>query len=70
MSQSSNYKKKLTGDETIDFLADIVIERIIEEKNRIKEKMKNDPNAKKIYGTCECNTCWIKRLRIAAKQRK
>ena len=42
-------ERKLTPDEVIDALADIVIERIKEEEHLYRERLKTDPKAKRFY---------------------
>lgn len=62
------YQPEGIQDEVIDVFSDIILERIIEERNIIKEKIKNDPEAKKKYGTCNCSKCWIRRFKLRMKE--
>ena len=50
----STPEMKLTTEERLDLLANIIIDRIIGEEKLYKERLKTDPNAKRIFETCEC----------------
>ncbi len=57
-------ESNLTPDETLDIFADIIIERVkerlIEEEQLYKKRLKIDPNAKRFYET----DAWKKRWQI------
>ena len=46
---------KLSPQERIQYLASLMIDRIIEEEQKYKEKLKTNPNAKRIYESCPCD---------------
>ncbi len=52
----------LSTEERLDLLADIVIDRILEEEKLYKERLKTDPNAKRIFELYKCG-CRDKRSR-------
>ncbi len=55
----------LSTNERLQVFANIIVDRIIEEEQIYKEKLKTDRDAKRIYENCACEKCRIKRLRKA-----
>jgi hypothetical protein len=51
----------LSTEERLRILANLMVDRIIEEEAKYRERLKTDPNAKRIYETCECPRCKQKR---------
>lgn len=64
----SRPKIDLTPEERIRFLANTIIDKIIEEENIYQEKLKANPDAKRIYETCECKKCKVKKIRLAIEK--
>ena len=50
----------LSVDERLRILANLMVDRIIQEETKYQERLKTDPRAKRIYETCQCKAC-IKR---------
>lgn len=71
----SNYQQKklnkcppgpyenLTIEERMDIIANIIIDRTLEEESLYRERLKTDPNAKRIFDLCECDKCKAKRAK-------
>lgn len=57
----------LTSEGRLDLLADIVIERILEEEKLYKERLKTDPHAKRVFEVCKCEKCSNKNTSQASK---
>lgn len=51
----------LNTEERIKVLANLIIDRVIEEEKLYKERLKTDPNAKRIFEDCQCEKCLRKR---------
>jgi len=52
----------LSVNERLKILANLMVDRIIEEEAKYQERLKTDPNAKRIYESCECPKCKQRRL--------
>ena len=51
----------LTKEERLKVFANMIVDRIIEEEELYKERLKTDPNAKRIFDMCECEKCLARR---------
>ena len=47
--QPSTFPFNLSTEDRIKFLANIMVDRILEEEKKYKERLKVDPKAKRIY---------------------
>lgn len=54
----------LSVEDRLKILANIIIDRAIEEEAAYRERLKTDPHAKRIYDTCTCKECVTRRKKL------
>jgi len=60
----------LSVDERLKILANLMVDRILEEETKYRERLKIDPNTKRIYETCMCPGCQKGRIETNSKVNK